>query len=142
MSPNETLIRLNEAPPPFVELLHGHISHIDVDQQSCTFEFCPPLLACHSVNIVQRGFITIMLDAAMSHAVFAHCEDVIALSSYEITTRFESVTRGGETVRAIGTICKASFRTAFLEAKLLNHHDTVTATAQSVAKLTRRKSGS
>ena len=43
-----------------------------------------------SIDVVQGGFITVMLDAAMSHAIFAHLmrEGVVALSSYEVTTRY------------------------------------------------------
>jgi acyl-coenzyme A thioesterase PaaI-like protein len=83
-----------------------------------------------------------MLDAAMSHAVFAHLgpDGVIALSSYEVTTRYHAVTRGEQgPVFARGWIRQATFKTAFLESELLDERGNLLATAQSVAKIVRAK---
>ena len=83
-----------------------------------------------------------MLDAAMSHAVFAHLgpEGVVALSSLEVTTRYHAITRGGQgPVFACGWIRQATFKTAFLESELLDADGALLATAQSVAKIARKK---
>jgi acyl-coenzyme A thioesterase PaaI-like protein len=98
MTSNDQIARLNEHKPPFIEVLNGKIIAADSEAQSCTFEFRPTTDHCHSINVVQGGFITVMLDAAMSHAVFAHLgpEGVVALSSLEVTTRYHAVTRGGK----------------------------------------------
>ena len=98
MNSNDQIARLNEHKPPFIELLNGKIIAADDEAQSCTFEFLPTTGHCHSVDVVQGGFITVMLDAAMSHAIFAHLgpEGVIALSTLELTTRYHSITRGGK----------------------------------------------
>ena len=84
-----------------------------------------------------------MLDAAMSHAVFAHLgpEGVVALSSLEVTTRYHAVTRGGKgQVYAKGWIRQATYKTAFMESELLDEVGKLLATAQSVAKISRQAS--
>ena len=143
MTSNDQIARLNEHKPPFIELLNGTIIAADNEAQSCTFEFRPTTDYCHSVDVVQGGFIAVMLDAAMSHAVFAHLssEGVVALSSLEVTTRYHAVTRGGKgPVYAKGWIRQASYKTAFMESELLDEDGKLLATAQSVAKIARKAS--
>ena len=142
MPNSERIKALNTHRPPFIALLDGHVCEIDDAGLSCTFEFHPDTDVCHSVDIVQGGFITVMLDAAMSHAVFAHLgpEGVVALSSLEVTTRYHAITRGGQgVVFARGWIRQATFKTAFLESELLDANGMLLATAQSVAKIVRKK---
>ena len=110
MPNSERIKALNTHRPPFIALLDGHVCEIDDAGLSCTFEFHPGTDVCHSVDIVQGGFITVMLDAAMSHAVFAR-----------------------------GWIRQATFKTAFLESELLDANGMLLATAQSVAKIVRKK---
>ena len=134
--------RLNSHSPPFIDLLNGRVVSADVVDQSCRFEFQPTLQHCHSIDIVQGGFITVMLDAAMSHAVFAHLADegVIGLSSFEVTTRYHAITRGDQgPIYAKGWIRQATFKTVFLESELTSAGGDLLATAQSVAKIVRAK---
>ena len=141
MNSNDHITELNEHKPPFIQLLNGEIIAADSEAQSCTFEFRPTTDHCHSVDVVQGGFITVMLDAAMSHAVFAHLgpEGVVALSSLEVTTRYHAVTRGGEgPVYAKGWIRQATYKTAFMESELLDEDGDLLATAQSVARIARQ----
>ena len=92
---------------------------------------------CHSGDIVQGGFITAMLDACMSHAVFA-CDDTVAgLSSLEISTRYLEVARAGY-LRAEGRIVRLSYKTAFLDGRLFDADDRLVATTHSVAKIARK----
>ena len=141
MTSNDQIERLNEHKPPFIELLNGKIIAADNESQSCTFEFRPTTYHCHSIDVVQGGFITVMLDAAMSHAVFAHLgsDGVSALSSLEVTTRYHAVTRGGKgPVYAKGWIRQATYKTAFMESELVDEDGKLLATAQSVAKIARQ----
>ena len=143
MTSNDQIERLNEHKPPFIELLNGKIIAADNESQSCTFEFRPTTDHCHSIDVVQGGFITVMLDAAMSHAVFAHLgpDGVSALSSLEVTTRYHAVTRGGKgPVYAKGWIRQATYKTAFMESELVDEDGKLLATAQSVAKIARHSS--
>ena len=63
MTGDDQIARLNEHKPPFIEQLNGNIIAVDSEGQSCTFEFRPTTDHCHSVDVVQGGFITVMLDA-------------------------------------------------------------------------------
>ena len=130
MSESSIIERLNAHRPGFIEMLGGKIVAIDQEEQSCNF--------CHSIDVVQGGFITVMLDAAMSHAVFASGEDISGLSSLDINTTYLEPTRAG-CLRAVGKIIKCSYKTAFLEARLYNSDGLLTATASSVAKVVRNR---
>lgn len=131
-----TMDRLNAAAPAFIGLLGGRLVTLDPGAQSCGFRFDVPLDYCHSGDIVQGGFVTAMLDAAMSHAVFACTADVVALSSLEISTRYLEAARAG-CLFANGRVLRLSWKTAFLEGELVDAQGTCLATAQSVAKLRR-----
>ncbi|MDG0978716.1 MAG: PaaI family thioesterase [Halieaceae bacterium] len=127
---------LNSHAPHFIRMLGGRIVGIDLDAISCTFEFNISKDFCHSIDIVQGGFITAMLDAAMSHAIFAHDQSINAVSSLEIKTTYLEPTRAG-LLRVEGRVIKASYKTAFFEGRILNADGLQTATASSVAKLGR-----
>lgn len=137
MDKTQIIASLNAGTPAFIRLLGGEITDVDPDTQSCTFSYSVPLDYCHSGDIVQGGFVTAMLDAAMAHACFAHLDGVVRLSSYEITTRFLGITRGYEPLRVSGWIRKATYKTAFQEAQINTGDGEVTAVAHSVAKLAR-----
>lgn len=128
--------QLNAFAPGFIKMLGGKIVAIDPDEASCTFEFDVSTDFCHSVDVVQGGFVTTMLDATMSHAVFAALDNIASVSSLEIKTSYLEPTRAGYQ-RAVGTVVKSSYKTAFLEARLYNAEGLLTATASSVAKLVR-----
>jgi uncharacterized protein (TIGR00369 family) len=127
---------LNEHAPHFIRMLGGCIVDIDLEVISCTFEFNISKDFCHSIDIVQGGFITAMLDAAMSHAIFAHDQSINAVSSLEIKTTYLEPTRAG-VLTVEGRVIKASYKTAFFEGRILSADGLLTATASSVAKLAR-----
>src|SRR6056300_322039 len=129
---------LNDHAPHFVRILGGRIVDLDLEAISCTFEFNISKDFCHSIDIVQGGFITAMLDAAMSHAIFAHDQSIKAVSSLEIKTTYIEPTRAG-VLTVEGRVIKASYKTAFFEGRILNEDGLLTATASSVAKLGRAK---
>jgi len=129
---------LNDRAPGFIRMLGGRITELDAVAQRCRFRFQVSTDFCHSVDIVQGGFITAMLDAAMSHAVFALDQSVAGLSSLEISTRYLDVTRAGE-LFADGRVLRLSHRTAFLDGELRSADGRLLATSSSVAKISRRK---
>ncbi|MEM6546096.1 MAG: PaaI family thioesterase [Pseudomonadota bacterium] len=130
--------RLQKNFPPFISLLGGKLVNLDYQTKSAHFTFDVPTDFCHSVDVIQGGFVTAMLDAAMSHAAFASDDSVMGLSSLEISTRYLDVARAGKLL-AIGRVVRMSYKTAFLEGELRNLDDVLIATTQSVAKLSRRK---
>ncbi|MEH6592077.1 MAG: PaaI family thioesterase [Halioglobus sp.] len=134
-SSQETIDRLNSARLTFITMLGGSVTAVDTANQRCTMEFNVSTDFCHSIDVVQGGFITVMLDAAMSHSVFAigECKNV---SSLEIKTSYLAPTRAGR-LRAEGSITKAGYKIAFLEGRLYDDDGILTATASSVAKLIR-----
>lgn len=140
MDEQERIDALNERAPGFIALLGGNVIGLDQENQTCTFEFHVTEDFCHSGDVVQGGFVTAMLDAAMSHAIFGagDTDKLLTVSSLEIKTSFLEVTRAGPLL-AVGRIIKAAYKTAFLEAHLYNADGVMTATASSVAKLVRAK---
>lgn len=139
MNKQEIIGGLNDRKPTFIKMLGGSVTDIDRQSRTCTYEFNISTDFCHSINIVQGGFITSMLDAAMSHAVFAEAEGKLKnVSSLEIKTSFLEPTHAGR-LTAVGKVMKSSYKTAFLEAQLFNEQGALTATASSVAKLLRPK---
>lgn len=136
MEGNNTVDLMNANKPGFIEMLGGEITGIDIDEKTCTFEFKVSTQFCHSIDVVQGGFITAMLDAAMSHAVFATVEGVSGVSSLEIKTSYLEPTRAG-TLQVVGRVIKDSYKTAFLEGRMYNAEGLLSATASSVAKLVR-----
>ena len=127
--------RLNAGLPEFIHMLGGRVAQLGRD--SLTMHFDVGLQFCHSGDIVQGGFITAMLDAAMSHAVFMLDDTVVGLSSLEISTRYLEVTRAGP-LDAVGRIVRLSYKTAFLDGQLFSADRRLLATTHSVAKLTRK----
>jgi|TARA_B110000238_G_scaffold187507_1_gene217703 uncharacterized protein (TIGR00369 family) len=138
MNEHDIVEHLNAHSLPFVKMLGGHVAEVDLEQKTCTFEFNISTDFCHSIDIVQGGFVTAMLDAAMSHAVFGLDKSIENVSSLEIKTNYLEPTRAGK-LRAIGSILKSGYKVAFLEAQLFNEEGLLTATASSVAKLVRAK---
>jgi len=140
VTPPNTAEALNEHTLPFIKMLGGTVLDIDREAMTCTFEFNVSTDFCHSGDIVQGGFVTAMMDAAMSHAIFGLGENIANVSSLEITTRYFEATRAGKLI-ATGKISKAAYKTAFLEAELHDTEGKLLATAQSVAKLVRGDGG-
>ena len=68
------------------------------------------------------------------------CGALVGLTSVGVLTRYHAITRGGQgAVFARGWIRQATFKTAFLESELLDADGALLATAQSVAKIVRKK---
>ena len=121
-----------------MELLGGQITGLDRETHSVELSFDVSTDYCHSGDVGQGGFITAMLDAAMSHATFACDDSVVNLSSLEISTRYLATARAGK-FRAVGRVTKLAYKTAFLAGELYSEQGELLATTQSVAKLVRKE---
>lgn len=132
------IAKLNANAPTFVRLLGGSVIALDTATQKVIFTFIVPLDYCHSVDVVQGGFVTAMLDAAMSHALFGTDYTISNVATLDIATQFLDICRGNQPLRVAGWVKKTSYRTAFLEAAIHNEPGELIATAQSVAKLKRQ----
>jgi uncharacterized protein (TIGR00369 family) len=138
MNEQDIIKQLNSQALTFIKILGGQVAEVDLEKKTCTFEFNISTDFCHSVDVVQGGFVTAMLDAAMSHAVFGLDKSIENVSSLEIKTNYLEPTRAGK-LRAVGSILRSGYKVAFLEAQLFDEEGTLTATASSVAKLVRAK---
>lgn len=140
MSPQQQAMveSLNERRPACIETLGGHTVAIDKAAGSCTMEFELGTEFCHSVDVVQGGFVTAMLDAAMSHAVFCSHPDITTVATLEIKVSFFEPSRAGR-FRATGVIRKMGRSTGFLEGELYDENGLLTAIASTTAKLGRAK---
>ena len=136
MTDQDIIARMNERRLDFLRMLGGTIVSIDRAQGRCDMSFDVGHQFCHSVDVIQGGFVTVMLDAVMSHAVFAAQRQVIGVSSLEIKTSYLEPTRAGR-LHATGEIVRSGHRIAFLEGRLYNAQEQLTATASTVAKLVR-----
>jgi uncharacterized protein (TIGR00369 family) len=134
----ERIDKLNNHQFTFLKMLGGRVVNLDPDGQTCSMEFNISTDFCHSVDVVQGGFVTAMLDAVMSHAILGLDDGIINVSSLEIKTSFLAPTRAGKVI-AIGKIIKAGYKIGFMEGQLYNANNELTATASSVGKLIRQK---
>ena len=89
---------------------------------------------CHSGGVVQGGFVTGWIDAAMAHAVIAAMGDGITPMSLEIKVSFFAPVRPG-LVEAEGWIERRGRKTAFLEGRLLDEAGNLLAKGTSTATL-------
>jgi len=136
LSKDYSALRTGEVNASFLKILGAHIVAFDTDVQSCTMSFDVSTEFCHSVDVVQGGFVTVMLDAVSSHAVIAADPAVSKVSSLEIKVSFLEATRAGK-LRAVGHVQKIGGSIAFLTAELFNSDDVLTATATTTAKIRR-----
>ncbi|MBA6413733.1 PaaI family thioesterase [Parahaliea sp. F7430] len=137
MSKQDEIDQLNTLIPPCLEVLNGRLVDFDLEEQSCEMAFDVSEQYCHSINVVQGGNVTVMLDAAMAHAAFIVDRDIVALPSLEIKVSFLEPTLAGP-LRARGKVIKLGNSIAFLEGSLINGAGEVSARATSTAKLVRR----
>jgi acyl-CoA thioesterase len=95
---------------------------------------------CHSGGIVQGGFVTGWIDAAMAHVVMAQTKFEFSPLSLEIKVSFLQSARPGAII-AEAWIERRGRTTAFLEGLARDEAGTVLAKATSTVKLVPMKRG-
>ena len=130
----ELIKQLNESQPPCLVMLNSQLVDIDESLQSATLSFDIPLSFCHSGNVVQGGFVTAMLDAALSHSVFSAGRDILNVSTLEIKVSFLRPSFSGK-FKSVGKITRIGGSIAFMAGELFDEYGTLTATATTTAKL-------
>lgn len=131
---------MNAHAPVVVATLNGRVIFFDKQAGKLTMEFNISRDFCHSVDVVQGGIVTGMLDAAMSHAVFAVKDFAIRPpATYEIKVSFLAPARAGRLL-AHGHVLKLGRSTAFLEADLEDEQGTLLARATSTTMAVPRSS--
>jgi len=89
---------------------------------------------CHSGGVVQGGFVTGWIDAAMAHAVIAVLGHDVTPMSLEIKVSFFAPVRPGRVI-AEGWIERRGKKTAFVEGHLLDPDGNVLAKGSSTVTL-------
>jgi uncharacterized protein (TIGR00369 family) len=133
----ELLDEMNTRTPGFIKMLGGKIIAVDPLHATCTMEFNVSTDFCHSTDVVQGGFITTMLDAAMTHAAFGIDRDIANVSSLEIKTSYLEPTLAGR-LHAVGKVIRRGHKIAFFQGELFDENGVLTATTSSVGKLSRK----
>jgi uncharacterized protein (TIGR00369 family) len=136
MSSDEIVDQMNANPPAVMRSLKGRVAAFAAERRELRMEFHIGHEFCHTVDIVQGGFITAMLDASMAHAVMASEHFKVRVSSIDINVSFLRPARAGA-FAAVGSIVKAGRSVAFLKAELFSDKGELVATATSSAHLTR-----
>lgn len=134
MTKEETIDYLNKIKPKFLNDMGCMITDADADKGICKMDFDIDERYCHSVDIVQGGFVTAMLDAVVSHAAFIGNKEVKALSTMELKVSFYEASRMGK-FSTIGRVDKMGRSVAFLSGDLYNDIGLRTASITATAKL-------
>ncbi|MEM8564378.1 MAG: PaaI family thioesterase [Pseudomonadota bacterium] len=136
MNNQQWLQRFQQNAPSFLTDMGGQFIAVESSTGRCELEFNVGANFCHSVDTVQGGFVTAMLDVAMTHAVFATNENIINLASLEIKTSYLEPVKAGRLL-VEGYVIKCTHKTAFMEGRIQNPEGLLLATASTVAKLWR-----
>lgn len=136
MTSDEIIEKFNRNQPAVIKTLHGHVAGFAPERQELRMQFDIGLECCHSVDVVQGGYVTAMLDASMAHVVLAVEGFKVSVSSIDITVSFLKPARAGRFI-AVGGIVKLGRSIGFLKAELFNAKGELTATATSSAHLGR-----
>jgi len=136
MSSDDSVERMNAHPPAVIRTLKGRVLAYAPERHELRMQFEIGTEFCHTVDIVQGGFITAMLDASMAHVVIAAEHGKVRVSSIDINVSFLRPARAGGFI-AVGAIVKSGRTIAFLKAELYSEKGELIATATSSAHLTR-----
>jgi uncharacterized protein (TIGR00369 family) len=136
MGNDDIVEQFNARQPAVIKTLKGRVLAFAPERKELRMEFDIGVEFCHTVDIVQGGFITAMLDASMAHAVLAMEHFKVRVSSIDINVSFLRPARAGR-FTAVGSIVKTGRTVAFLKAELFTDKGELVATATSSAHLTR-----
>ena len=138
MTKENIIERMNKFRPPFLDLFECKIIDVNPIKGICKMEFNISKQYCHSENIIQGGFVTAMLDAVSSHAIFVMNESIVAVSTLELKVNYLAPSFNGKYI-ATGKVEKLTRNFAFLSAELFNDAGERTATLSATAKISHRK---
>lgn len=116
----------------------GLVRIVEMDKAGrATLEYQARAEQCHSGGVVQGGFITGWIDAAMAHAAIALKGTDIVPMSLEIKVSFFAPARPGQVI-AEGWVERDGRRTGFYEGHLKDASGTILAKATSTILLADR----
>ena len=115
----------------------GLVRIVEQSKERAVLEYLAKPEQCHSGGVVQGGFVTGWIDAAMAHAAIAICGDDLVPMTLELKVSFFAPARPG-TIFAEGWAIKHGRRTAFYEGALKDASGTLLAKATSTMTLVDR----
>ncbi|MCW1383397.1 PaaI family thioesterase [Novosphingobium sp. KCTC 2891] len=131
------MARADTAPVEMLQTL-GLQRIVAMEGGRAALEFLAGMHMCHSGGVVQGGFVSGWIDAAMAHAIIGLHRDQgnhdVAPISLELKISFFAPARPG-LVRAEGWIEQGGKSTCFAEGRLLDAAGKVLAKASSTIKL-------
>ena len=107
---------------------------IDSINGIATISYIAEKKMCHSGGIVQGGFVTAWIDAAMALACMAKCGKEVLVLTLEIKISFIEAAKTGKLI-ASGKVLKTSKSLALLEGDLRDIKGNLIAKGTSTAKL-------
>jgi acyl-CoA thioesterase len=130
---------MTDSAPPAVEhdlsRTLGLVRRVEMNPEGrAILEYEGGLHMCHSGGVVQGGFITGWLDAAMAHAMIAKFGENIVPMSLELKVSFFAPTRPGK-VLAEAWIERGGKSTCFMEARLSDPAGQILAKASSTLRV-------
>jgi acyl-CoA thioesterase len=137
MSSQAILERLNANWEPCSAILGAHALAWDGERQELTLSFTVDERFCHSVDVLQGGFSTSMLDATMAYVGLCADDTIEHIPSLEIKVSFIAPGHPG-TLICVARPVRIGGSIGFLEAEL-HQGDTLVATATATYKIIRRR---
>lgn len=132
---------MSQAPATGVEDLNrtlGLVRRIEMNPEGrAVIEYEAGLHMCHSGGVVQGGFVTGWIDAAMAHAAIAMSGPGIVPMSLELKVSFFAPARPGRVI-AEAWVEKKGRTTCFFEGRLLDPAGKVLAKASSTLQMVDR----
>ena len=127
------LTELNANWPPCVLTLNGVGTDFNQEAEMLNMSFSAKKKFCHSVDIVQGGYITAMLDAVMAYALMGIPGVCTGVATLEIKVNFIAPGHSGD-MAAKGWVVNRGRSIGFLAGELFQH-DKLIANATSTVKL-------
>ncbi|MBP6362511.1 MAG: PaaI family thioesterase [Novosphingobium sp.] len=115
----------------------GLVRIVEQNKARAVLEYLAKPEQCHSGGVVQGGFVTGWIDAAMAHAAIAICGEDLVPMTLELKVSFFAPARPG-TIFAEGWAIKHGRRTAFYEGALKDGEGNLLAKATSTMTLVDR----
>lgn len=124
---------MTDAPQHLGQTL-GQQRLISMEGGRAVIEYLAGMHMCHSGGVVQGGFVTGWIDAAMAHAVMSMHASAFAPMSLEVKVSFFAPVRPGVVI-AEAWIERAGKSTCFAEGLLKDEQGNVLAKASSTLRL-------
>jgi len=118
----------------FMQILGGSVEAIDPQRGWARLRWHPTEACCHSGTIVQGGFVTSMLDAAMAYAITARVGTGMIAPTLELKVSFFRACRPGP-CHSEGTVVHCTRSVAFAEAQLTDVDGMPIARASATCKI-------